>query len=43
MIDVDGFNVSASKVAARLAINALKKDLDLVGAGDSGYLRLTCP
>jgi len=26
-----------------LSINALKKDLDLVGAGDSGYLRLTCP
>jgi hypothetical protein len=26
-----------------LSINALKKDLDLVGAGDSGYLRQTCP
>jgi hypothetical protein len=28
---------------ASLSINALKKDLDLIGAGDSGYLRLTCP
>ena len=28
---------------ASLSINALKKDLDLVGAGDSGYLRQTCP
>jgi hypothetical protein len=26
-----------------LSINPLKKDLDLVGAGDSGYLRQTCP
>jgi hypothetical protein len=26
-----------------LSINALKKDLDLVGAGDPGYLRQTCP
>jgi len=26
-----------------LSINALKKDLDLVGAGDSGYLRQICP
>jgi hypothetical protein len=28
---------------ASLTINALTKDLDLVGASDSGYLRQTCP
>ena len=37
-----GLTLNCSQFSS-LAINALKKDLDLVGAGDSGYLRLTCP